>query len=332
MSSDLPPSASALVQQFLKQYTTADVASAAFSADEISRIQQLLSNPLQPNVTAALAHVVNVNEVAEKVTALIRTNNNSTSAAAASPSPVTSSSESSIAPSSTSNTHASTPMDIDRSVNAPAAATSSSHHDSSAMEVNPPAVAFSSAVSSILADSIVKIDKDPMTADAVFNNLKSMLTELKKNPNLPANRKFRCADINVKKFIMESPGAFDIMKFVGYQTLTKKNTPYLVIEQEALASAEAKVKLDAAILAVQAQISLYVNPLHLKLRLEAIKMTTSDNRRKIQKMHDELEDQLRAKDLSENELLDLMPSALAAMEVSVRHVLRTNGIRMSCHS
>lgn len=68
------------------------------------------------------------------------------------------------------------------------------------------------SLASLCSSSAIK-----SSLDAILKNLLKLFSALKKNPNLLANRKFRCDNIAIKKFIMDVSGALEIMKFVGYQ-------------------------------------------------------------------------------------------------------------------
>lgn len=108
----------------------------------------------------------------------------------------------------------------------------------------------SSSPSSLLSGHLASIFTSHRSqSDGILKNLSKMLLAIKKSPNLLANRKYRCDNIAIKKFVMDIPGALAILKFVGYQTieLTDKKTPYLIVEEAQLATEEAKTKLDAAI-------------------------------------------------------------------------------------
>ena len=136
---------------------------------------------------------------------------------------------------------------------------------SAAMEIDhstPTAASSSSSSSSTLtpAQSVESIAKDhSKSADAILKNLLKLLSAVKKNPNLLANRKYRCDNIAVKKFVIDVQGALEIMKYVGYQTveLTDKKTPYLMVDESHLNTPEAKSRLDQAIETVNGKISEY---------------------------------------------------------------------------
>ena len=100
------------------------------------------------------------------------------------------------------------------------------------------------------------------SAEGVLRHLLKMLSLLKKSPNLLATRKFRADNIAVKKFVMDVPGALEIARYVGFQTLelTDKKTPFLIVEEAVLATPEAKVKLDEAIEAVGAAVAVFDAP------------------------------------------------------------------------
>lgn len=100
------------------------------------------------------------------------------------------------------------------------------------------------------------------SAEGVLRHLLKMLSALKKSPNLLATRKFRADNIAVKKFVIDVPGALDICKYVGYQTveLTDKKVPYLIIEESAVAQPDNQAKLDEAIEAVSNAVAVYDAP------------------------------------------------------------------------
>jgi hypothetical protein len=143
-------------------------------------------------------------------------------------------------------------MEVDHQSAAAAAAASAG---STAMDVDHGSTSQGGDVEAAIA----LIEKDKKTSEAVLKNLSKMLSSLKKSPNLLANRKFRCDNIAVKKFVVDVPGALDLVKQAGYQMveLTDKKTPYLVIEEAYLATPEAKARLDTILAAITNKLAEY---------------------------------------------------------------------------